>query len=295
MITPISQLNTAKPANVSLKAVEKPVANTNRNVTFNANRFNPSLIQKVMESISERNLIGEGRNSKVYKFFDNSFDKYVIKVLKPNSSNQIELNVLPEYNFGQAIFKIQDNIYILKKQNGIQHGFIDWEKQCQCLKIEREKAQNFVKSVKRISEMPNETFDEFARKTKYITDNGYKSDSINPNNLLIDYKNNEINVIDYFKTNNEIKSKNSYLDMACCILDFLNFERIYSALPESEQKEFINVAKLIMEKCYNSAKKVGLSTDKRDYEEFLSRVSTILNAKSLLPNYKDFKELVRVL
>ena len=50
-----------------------------------------------------------------------------------------------------------------------------------------------------------------------------------------------------------------------------------------------------MKKCYDSAKRTGLSTDANIYEEFLSRVSVLLNEELLLPNYKDFKDLITIL
>ena len=245
-----------------------------------------------MESISDKTLIGEGGYSKVYRFFDSKFDDYVIKVLKPNANTYPQLNELPRYNFGQAVRKIQDNIFILRKQNGVQHGFENWTEVYLGKDVTKEQAHDFAEDIKKISQMPSETFDSFAQRTKYITDCGFKSDSINPNNLLIDYDNNQINIIDYFRTNSSIMSKNSYLDMSNSILDAMNFEQICNALPQNERNELIKNAKVILTKCYNSAEKMGLSTDKSVYEEYLSTVTRLLNDKKLLPSYKRFAEIV---
>lgn len=225
---------------------------------------------------------------------DSKFDDYVIKVLKPNANTYPQLGELPRYNFGQAVRKIQDNIFILRRQRGVQHGLENWTEVYLGKDVTKEQAHDFAENIKMISQMPNETFDSFAERTKYITDNGFKSDSINPNNLLIDYENNQINIIDYFRTNKSIMSKNSYLDMSNSILDAMNFEQICNALPQNERNELIKNAKVILTKCYNSAEKMGLSTDKSVYEEYLSTVTRLLNDKKLLPSYKRFAEIINM-
>lgn len=151
---------------------------------------NQTISSKVFSNICPKNLIGEGKNSKVYNFLEPEFKDYVIKVIKPDAIEQnISLNELPKYNLGQAVMKIQDNIYILKKQSGVQHGFTNW---CDIINgkvgINKNQALEFAQNIKKISEMPNSTFHELAKISKYLTENNYKIDSINPNNLLIDYK-----------------------------------------------------------------------------------------------------------
>ena len=266
----------------------------NTNVKFCGREINSGIIQKVLESISDKNLIGEGGCSKVYRFLDSKFDDYVIKVLKPNANTYPQLNELPRYNFGQAVRKVQDNIFILRRQRGVQHGLENWTEVYLGKDVTKEQAHDFAENIKKISQMPNETFDSFAQRSKYITDNGFKSDSINPNNLLIDYENNQINIIDYFRTNKSIMSKNSYLDMSNSILDAMNFEQICNALPQNERNELIKNAKIILTKCYNSAEKMGLSIDKSVYEEYLSTVTRLLDDKKLLPSYKKFVEIINM-
>lgn len=296
MIKPISQKFNINPILSTTVFTDNIQHNDNsRNVAFKSIKINNSLMQSVLESISEKNIIGEGKNSKVYKFLDNSFQKYVIKVLKPSCDSTPSLNELPRYNFGQAICKIQDNIYVLRKQNGVQHGFVNWRDIVNGKKLEKEEAKSFLEDLKKISNMPDKTFDSYAEKTKYISENGYKSDSINPNNILIDYDKNEINIIDYFKTNKKyVNLKNCYLDMACNLLDFMNFKKIYNVLSKSEQKEFIESANVIIKKCYESAERVGLSTDKEEYNDFLSMASILLNEGVLITNFNTFCQLVRL-
>ena len=77
-----------------------------------------------------------------------------------------QLNELPRYNFGQAVRKIQDNIYILRKQNGVQHGLENWTKVYLGKDVTKEQVHNFAQNIKKISQMPNETFDSFAERTK---------------------------------------------------------------------------------------------------------------------------------
>lgn len=292
MIPPVYQIKNISHIKLhnGVKSNNYPI--TSANVSFACRSVSNELIYKVTESISNKNLIGEGSNSRVYRFLDSFFNNYVIKVLKPNTNTYPDLNELPKYNFGQTVRKVQDNIYILKRQNGIQHGFKNWTEIYMGKDVTKEQASNFADDIKKISRMPDSTFDSFAERTKYITENGFKSDSINPNNLLIDYENNQINIIDYFRTNKSIMSKNSYLDMVCSILDAMNFEQICNALPKNERNELIKNANVIVTKCYNSAKKIELSTDKNVYEEFLSTVTRLLDTQKLLPSYKKFAEII---
>ena len=294
MITPICPIKNINPIYSSRTVASKNLTVQNRNVNFCGKDIRYSITQKVMESIRDKNLIGEGSNSKVYRFADSSIDKYVIKVLKPNANTYPQLNELPKYNFGQAVSRIQHNVYILRKQNGVQHGFENWTEVFMGKEVTQEQALQFAKDIKKIAKMPDSTFDSFAERTKYITDNGFKSDSINPNNLLIDYENNQINIIDYFRNEPSIMSKNSYLDMAASILDTMNFEKIYKALPILKRRKFVKNAKIILAKCYKSAKRVGLSTDKAVYEEYLTTVTRLLDAKTLLPSYKKFSKLTNI-
>lgn len=257
---------------------------------------NQTISSKVFSNICQKNLIGEGKNSKVYNFLEPEFKDYVIKVIKPDAIEQnISLNELPKYNLGQAVMKIQDNIYILKKQSGVQHGFTNW---CDIINgkvgINKNQALEFAQNIKKISEMPNSTFQELAKISKYLTENNYKIDSINPNNLLIDYEKNQINIIDYFKCNKYVNNHNSYLDMVGNILDFCLFKDILNTLPETYQKEFLTCSNNIIEKCYNAAIKTGLETDKQIFSEFIAKISYLFNS-DFTQKYNTFKSLVKLI
>ena len=82
--------------------------------------------------------------------------------------------------------------------------------------------------------------------------------------------------------------------MVCSILDAMNFEQICNTLPQNERNKLIKNAKVILTICYNSAQRMGLSTDKSVYEEYLSTVTRLLDAQKLLPSYKKFAELINM-
>ena len=46
---------------------------------------NQTISSKVFSNICPKNLIGEGKNSKVYNFLEPEFKDYVIKVIKPDA------------------------------------------------------------------------------------------------------------------------------------------------------------------------------------------------------------------
>ena len=151
----------------------------------------------------------------------------------------------------------------------------------QAMNVTSEQAQNYFTQISRIAEMNQSVFDDLATQIKVLdgikkfdNDNlpGFKIDSINPNNLMVDYKNNKMNIIDYFAKENEHHNTNSYLDMVAVISDFPLLPEYKALLKQEEQSKLMEALKIINDKCFNAAAKAGLSTDKNVFMDYINEV-----------------------
>lgn len=260
------------------------------------------LCELLKKSIDSKNLLGEGLNSKVYSII--GIQDYVVKIYKKkflgvNSILNKIFTVEDDFegrNMGQVIGKINDGIFILKKQNGQEHSVKFWSDYCaDKLNVTEKDAHNFLKDIKKIAKMPGETYEDYADKIQYLASKGYKTDSINPNNLLIDYEKNEINIIDFFKAS-EPAHKDSVYDMFCPLLDFSLYKKFHGLLNEEEKKEFVDSSKVIINKCFIAAKKKELPTDENTYINYITEVDKWFGCH--LPGgdyryrYKNLKEIL---
>lgn len=236
-------------------------------------------------------IAGTGANSKVYEI--PFLDKYVLKII----NNNVNLETAKQYtgrfpnniNLGQPVWQHPDNprILLLKKINGKPHSIKDWSKTMYnpetkaAMNVTKEQADNYFSQIAKISEMPQAAFDDLANQikvldgiSKFDNDNfkGFKIDSINPNNLMVDYKNNEMHIIDYFGKENEHHNTNTYLDMVAVISDFPLLQEYKILLKPEEQTQLVKFLKTINEKCLKAGTKAGLSTDKNVFMDYINEV-----------------------
>ena len=233
-----------------------------------------------LENCIEKNIIGTGQNSKVYKFNNPLMNNWVIKVetkhddfLKSFSQG---LQQLPDeflgFNMGQPIAQIGERVKILKKIDGKPHSIKNWSSHRRNqIPITQDDAKTFLADIKQIAKFPQETFNEYAQKLKLLDDNLYKADSFNPNNYLIDFKNQKIYIIDAYKYAPD-EHLNSKFDLICPLVDFPNFERFYSVMNNDQKAEYIATTNILVEKCTKAAQNVGINTSEDFYRAFIGRV-----------------------
>ncbi|MCM1264774.1 MAG: hypothetical protein NC200_01125, partial [Candidatus Gastranaerophilales bacterium] len=89
--------------------------------------------QNIKNQIVEKNIIGTGANSVVYKFSEPSMDRWAIKldskhVKEESFNNPIEKveDVFGGLNMGQEIARIGENVHILKRIHGEPHSIPNW-------------------------------------------------------------------------------------------------------------------------------------------------------------------------
>ena len=228
----------------------------------------------------DENIIGSGQNSVVYKFSNPLLDNWAMKVIKKDSDLQESFKQpiskmsddFENVNMGQAIAEIGERVQILKKIPGKSHSISNWStRRAEGTPITAEEAEKFLSDVKQISKFPQKSFDAYAGRLKLIDDNGYKADSFNPNNYLIDYSTKEINIVDAYKYDVDAHMNTKY-DLLGPLVDYPNFEKFYNAMNESQKADYIQITKLLAHKCTRAAKKQGVNTSEDVFREFIGRI-----------------------
>ena len=249
----------------------------------------------VLLNCTEKNFLGSGANSNVYKFTDEKMENWAIKVLKcpKENSNSLELTKIEdrliEMNMGQPIAKFGERILILKRIKGIAHAIPEWASRGKYnIKYTQQEAENLVSQMKKIADFPTSSFDNYAIKLKLLDERGFKMDSFNPNNILVNHKTKELSIIDYYNSATDTGGNTVY-DLIAPLTDFKNFGDYYSKLTKESQKKVKNIILTLNNKCIDSAKKVGLETNKQKYLDFLKSTDEIFKLGDLY--YRSFCEM----
>ncbi len=255
----------------------------------------------LQKNCKPENIIGSGQNSVVYKFDDLNFDNWVIKIDINNiKDNNLFLNPIKKVknefgteNMGQEIAKIGEHVHILKRIKGNPHSFPNWSlHRKNATPITKEESVKFLNSVKEIANFPQISFNNYARKLQLLDEKGYKADSFNPNNLIIDTKQKEIYIIDAYKYDVDAHLNTKY-DLFCPLIDYANFDRYFEAMPNTKKTEFLKISKIIFNKCTIGANNVGLKTDERIFKDFISRIDRRENNNGIYTN--SFNKVKKIL
>lgn len=274
---------------------------------FNKARIKAGIntISDLEENIKEENLLGTGANSCVYSFNDKSLSKWAIKVDKtpfePTSKSLFNKtdDEFEGINAGQEIAQSGDRYRILKKIEGNTHSIKDWSYKINGnIPISQTEALQFVSSLYEIANFPQSTFDDYANQLKILGDKGYKQDSINPNNILVNSQQQKLHIIDTFKADNEAHV-NSRLDLINVLLDFSFFDQFYNQLDETGKTELLKSAQTIIEKCNIASKKANLPQDEATYLQYLKEVDKwfgihlVEKGGDYRTRYERMKELIQ--
>ena len=263
--------------------------------------FKKAKERDVLKNCTQENMLGSGSNCEgVYAFTNPKLKKWVIKKLNIsfNDKNRA-LKQLPDVfapqNLGQEIARIGDRYTILKRVFGIPLSFQDWAKRKPDyvdITISRKEVEKFIKDLNFIKDLPEESFIKYAEMLKTIDKNGYKADSFNPNNYLLDYKNKRINIIDSYKYEPDM-GRNTVYDMFCPLVDYHNYVKYMKGMNEQEKKDFIKNTRIVFEKCVSAAKKVGISTSEKTFTEFIDEAGHRLNT-SYLDKFMMMKKIAGI-
>lgn len=234
--------------------------------------------KELQKNISDKNLLGSGLNSRVYSLNDPKLGGWVIKVDKNSPKEDFEEplrkteNVFGGENFGQEIAKMGQGVHVLKKIDGMPHSVGDWSSHINNFStVSEAEAKNFLLNLEEISQFPKESFVFYAKQLKALEDNGFKMDSINPNNLLVDYDKQEIHIIDFFKKADPSHT-NTKDDLVVALVDFSLFGNFAKKLDDTQQKRLVECAREIEQKCADASRECGIEESEGTFLNFIANV-----------------------
>lgn len=308
----VKNRNLSKIRDIITPLPENPIANSfpdflKRELAIN-NKYEK--LMQYIENPDKNNIAGIGANSTVYNI--PFLDKYVLKILRPHKKAEAEkilINIFPEnVNLGQAVWRHPEDfrVLLLKKVSGEPHSIKNWSntiwdpKTKNALQVSKEESAEYYKKLVYIARMPQSAYDDMAQQIKILDSAvkmaddkypGFKTDSINPNNLLVDKENGKLNIIDYF-AKNKPQHQNSYMDIVSVISDFTLFREYYDLLGPEAQKNVLRAMKTVDSKAFKAAKKVGLSTDRERFIDFVNYTNKYFHIPNV-PKYDGNGEYVR--
>ena len=163
------------------------------------------ILDKIISNPS--NILGEGISSIVYSLEEFGINDLVIKF--PRSCEQKDIyapfhyvkDICPDLNIGQPIASNTSGISILKKIEGYAHGIpISNMLNANC-KISYIHAKSFLEQLKVLSEFKDSAYIDLAQQFKVINKTNRYFVDTNPNNLMVDVKNQKLTVIDLLDKN----------------------------------------------------------------------------------------------
>lgn len=227
-----------------------------------------------------------GYGLKIARSQNVAFDELTISVDEFAHDIKAILTLLEPYNFGQIIAKIGDRVLILKHAPGVPVGATNRLEIRRSGKgpVDKQVAQRYFEEAQKIADLSQATFDDFAEKGQILTQKGAKVDSLNPNNFLVDYENQQINMVD-IDIENPSKSINTVQDLIVGLCDGILSPRIVMALDSNQSSELINKYGRIAHKLRTAAAKTGLSDDKEAFQAYLehrtAKLAEILKRKGM--------------
>lgn len=259
-----------------------------------------------------KNIIGEGNTKYVFKI--DGIDGYVLALLKnefdisrpPMPLKACEIP-LPRYNFGQILLENENGLMVMRKVEGIPHSLEPWVKHSFAvlkgdMSMSKKTAEKALLKICAVSRMPIKAFNHMAMQLKYLNEGGLPLDTINPNNILIDQTNKQINIIDVFDGPlflRQLKSPmNGVRNMEAILLDSIMHAEYIKVLSPGEQELMKYASEIVIEKCQKAAENVGLVSNPNNVQHYFELIIKNDARKSpitlaFLRNYSEFTSLYK--
>lgn len=278
------------------------------------NVYGNTPLEDILDEITsdESNKIGEGSTKTVYeiKGTDYVVGKIKGKEREKGAAIKPEENYLTKYNFARPIANNGSDLIVMKKVNGKSHSIPDYGIRYYGLvngtkPITRDDALQFMGQLDKIKDYPIESFIDMAEKMAYLSDNGFKADNINPNNILVDEETKSFNIIDLFPDKLQFILKknmqgglNSVQDMINITTDAIMQPEYVKVLSPEEQAKLKADTIKVIKKCLFAGKFTNLRQDDTNTikayhisDEIESSMRG--NKKGLEERYLKFKEMYK--
>lgn len=245
---------------------------------FNKAYKNSNIGGILYKNITPNNFLGQGRLSICYQI--PKIDNFVLifpnkQILTQEHLSSATLSeVVDDFdgrNFGQPIAKLGDNIMISKRVHGEPNSIPYWYNYLfNTDAVTSEHAKDFLEKLSKIAKLKQNEYNSYAESLNYLNSKDVKCDTINPNNVLLDFKKNKIGLVDVQKSPYFNNLKNTHHDMISGFLDMGLFTSFYNKLDTKNKNKLIHASKDIIEKCNESNSILKMDNSKEEYLKYLS-------------------------
>ncbi|MBQ3640441.1 hypothetical protein II906_00680 [bacterium] len=226
-----------------------------------------SVEQRLGEIISDDTFcVGEGKYNKTYELPNT--DKFLLKISKGINSDNVsefqtgikkEEDLFPKLNVGQSIATIGECMTLILKQKGCSLSIPYTHRS----NLTQEDIDKYMSDITRLSNMPQESYNNFAREIKELLKQGCYLDYFNSNNIMITPD--EINIVDIFQPEN--LKRNAFLfsskeSLMKALIDQNALPLVLPRISDEQTKELAKKVKTISEKVSSSMEMAGLPDNK---------------------------------
>lgn len=246
------------------------------------------------EALSPELKVGEGFSHVVYSIPEN--DTFMLRVNKfqdaplKTISLKKEKDYFPEFNLGQKVASLNEFASVIVRQKGVPCGIKNFENK-QYQQVKKTDLPNFIDYLRKVSQFPQESFDNFEKEIKTIHKRFHMFDFVNSQNVLFEEKTKSFNIVDIIKRKTT-RFLNCDLVMPMSLLDFQNYSRFIMLADDEQKNQIFELSKKILEKsnkAYYSQNKFSQNLMINFYANFIG----IKNSKHLSTEFFKMKKVLK--
>ena len=278
---------------------------------YKAKIGNIPLRETILKSISnEENLLGEGLSKQGFRL--EGIKDYIIRIYKGCFKRE-DLNlgfVKPEKsqlnNLDGVVLCIPGKIDIVKKKRGVGLGVNKYAEKLQIsshttlnnIFVSREETLRVLEIYEKLKDFPIKSYERaYLQMKSFCEKPNYQFDIINPNNILIDTKTKQINLIDPVSPRvnqlvhgdsvdfSKFHGCDSLYPVMC---DFIMQREHLSNLSPEEQDRWKDAICKIISNCIYAGEKVGCERNIKQLEILYRRITNFWGTDALCERYSNF-------
>ena len=265
----------------------------------------------VRKTIVSQNLLGEGLFKRCFRIPDmpdfvlavNKKDFHPNELIKPFVATE---NKFGDFNLGQTVAYSPSGLIIMKRVYGQPHGVSEWAKKLIAfnngIPLRVVDAKKFYAQIANVASHKLASYEHLAMQLKKLCEYNVRAD-INPNNVLVDNERGQFNIIDFEDLNNDNNFDFSKLprpingvnDMQCMLVDMSLHIGWLETMPVELRDSFVGNTKIILGKCEDAAKRVGLNMSCDCTKAFVKMLSDTYHLFNAWKHYLAFSNLYKTL
>jgi len=280
---------------------------------YNKNLSGVPLKDTIIKSITDsRNLLGEGLRKKGFNLV--GLKDYVIRIYKDafniETLNENFLEPSKEHmnTLEGVVLSIPNKIDIVKKKFGIPLGIANYAKRLHVheenplenVNVTREETLQSLHNFEQLKDFPLKSYERaYNQIKKFCKKTGYQFDILSPNNILVDFKNKQINLIDPVSPiinkgvhgeGIEFSKIHGCDSLYFTLCDFLLQQDHLKNLTPEEKSRWQDAISTIVAKCISAGQSVGFSRNIDKLRVLYANIDRFWGTEEICRRYDSFVE-----